>query len=354
MRKDISRPTLRDVARQAGVSTATVSRCLNSPGRVAESTREKVEDAVHELGYLPNFGARAMASRRTGTIGAIIPTMENAIFARGIQAFQEALHERGYTLLVASSSYDPVLEEEQIRALAGRGVDGLLLIGHDRDPRVLDFLRFHDIPTLAAWSFDPAAALHSVGFDNRAAMRALAQRAIAMGHRRIGMISAARAANDRARLRVVGVQDAMIDAGLEDDALVVEETVYGIEAGAAAFERIMARRPRPALVLCGNDVLAVGALSRANRLGIRVPDEVSVTGFDDIDLARVATPALTTVHVPHREMGRQAARILLDMVETGSSGESLELQTGFSLRASLGPAPSHMRHPVVQQGKGIQ
>ena len=106
-------PTVEDVARHAGVSTATVSRCLNMPHRVTEQTRERVMDAVRELGYAPNFGARALAAKRTNTFGAIIPTMENAIFARGLQAFQEELHANGVTMLVASSSYEPDLEEEQ-------------------------------------------------------------------------------------------------------------------------------------------------------------------------------------------------------------------------------------------------
>ena len=135
-----SAPTLTDVAKKSGVSTATVSRCLNTPDRVAKRTRDKVEDAIAMLGFTPNFGARVMASKRTYTIGAIIPTMENAIFASGLQAFQDELHKQGYTLLVASSSYDPKIEEEQIRTLVARGVDGLLLIGHDRSPEIIDFL----------------------------------------------------------------------------------------------------------------------------------------------------------------------------------------------------------------------
>ena len=119
MNSEHSTPTLEDVAKVAGVSTATVSRCLNSPDRVVERTRRRVMDAVDALGYTPNFGARVMAAKRTFTIGAIIPTMENAIFARGLQAFQEELHARGYTLLVSSSAYKPEVEEEQIKALGG-------------------------------------------------------------------------------------------------------------------------------------------------------------------------------------------------------------------------------------------
>ncbi len=337
MKENRSVPTLEDVARLAGVSTATVSRCLNTPDRVVETTRLRVADAVRELGYLPNFGARAMAAKRTNTIGAVIPTMENAIFARGIQAFQEALHDQGYTLLVASSSYSLDREAEQVRALAARGADGLLLIGHDRLPEVGVFLQRHGIPALVAWAYDSQGGLPSIGFDNRASMRALAREAIGLGHRRIGVISAETAANDRARGRLEGIRDALREAGLPDGDLPVIETTYGIAQGAEAFARLMRSERPPTVVLCGNDVLAVGALSRAREIGLSVPGDVSVTGFDDIDLAQVAVPGLTTVHVPHRVMGRQAARMLVRMVETGAPGASVELATRIRRRDSLAP-----------------
>ncbi|MEP1388379.1 LacI family DNA-binding transcriptional regulator, partial [Yoonia sp.] len=166
-------PTLDDVARAAGVSTATVSRCLNAGDKVSKPTRDKVMQAVEALGYTPNFNARAMAARRTHTIGAIIPTMENAIFARGLQAFQETLHDHGYNLLVSSSAYRPELEAEQIRALVARGAEGLLLIGYEREKAVYDYLDRRGIPTMLAWAYRSDLSRSSVGFDNRASMRML-------------------------------------------------------------------------------------------------------------------------------------------------------------------------------------
>ena len=332
-----SAPTLHDVAALAGVSTATVSRCLNSPDQVIEKTRETVMAAVRELGYSPNFGARVMAAKRTNTIGAIIPTMENAIFARGLQAFQEELRKRGYTLLVASSSYRPDIEEEQIRTLVARGADGLLLIGHDRDPQIYRFLDAQQVPVLVAWTHDAGATRPSIGFDNRASMRTLVQSVIGMGHRQLAVISAETASNDRARARVHGVRDAMDEAGLSGLPLPIVETPYGIENGARAFETLMAAKIRPTAVLCGNDVLAVGAMRRARELGIDIPSEVSITGFDDIELAQVAVPALATVHVPHRDMGRKAARMLVGMVQGTGPAETVELAADLRLRASLSP-----------------
>ncbi|WP_170517226.1 LacI family DNA-binding transcriptional regulator [Ruegeria atlantica] len=332
-----SAPTLDDVAKLAGVSTATVSRCLNNPDQVVKATRQRVQSAVDALGYVPNFAARVMAAKRSSTIGAIIPTMENAIFARGLQAFQEELHQHGYTLLVSSSAYKPEIEEEQIRTLVARGADGLLLIGHDRKPQIYENLERWKIPTLVAWSYLPDGQLPCVGFDNRAAMAELANRVIGLGHRRIGVISGISAGNDRARLRIEGVQDAVRQNDLALSDLAIIETPYEIENGAAAFSGLMAQDMPPTAILCGNDVLAVGALHRAQEMGLNVPGDVSITGFDDIELARIVTPRLTTVHVPHREMGRRAASELIGMLENQAGGSGKRLDTHIVEGQSLGP-----------------
>lgn len=335
MNRPVSAPTLDDVANAAGVSTATVSRCLNSGTNVTKPTRDKVMKAVEALGYTPNFGARAMAAKRTYTIGAIIPTMENAIFARGLQAFQETLHQLGYNLLVSSSGYNPDMEEEQIRSLIARGADGLLLIGYARERAVYEFLERRGIPTMLAWSYLPGMAYASVGFDNRAAMRVLADRVISMGHKRIAVISGIVAGNDRAEGRLNGIKDSWIANGYDLDDLKIIQTPYEIENGAKAFEKLMQSDPKPTVVMCGNDVLAVGAVSRARRLGYDVPKDVSITGFDDIELASHLSSPLTTVHVPHREMGQTAARELIKLVDGSTQTVHRQLNVKIVMRDSL-------------------
>ena len=325
-------PTLDDVARAAEVSTATVSRCLNDPKMVTKPTRERVEKAIEALGYTPNFAARSMAAKRTFTIGAIIPTMENAIFARGLQAFQEELHRRRYTLLVSSSAYQAEIEAEQIKTLVARGADGLLLIGHDRDPQIYDYLERQRVPVLVVWSHDEHARAPSIGFDNRAAMRALTERVIELGHRRIAMISGRSQGNDRARMRIAGAREALEAHGINDFARI--EVPYDIAAGAAAFTELM-ETSRPSTVLCGNDVLAVGAMRGARRMGLKVPEDVSITGFDDIEIAQVVSPELTTVQVPHREMGIKAARELVGMIEEKRAGQSQILPADIVERDSV-------------------
>lgn len=330
-------PTLADVAARVGVSTATVSRCLNEPTRVTEATRKRVAEVVAELGYSPNFGARALAAKRTNTIGAIIPTMENAVFAQGLQAFQEELSQNGVTMLVASSSYDPEIEEAQIRNLIARGADALLLIGYEREPAVYQFLTTRQVPILCSWIYRPDAAHPTIGFDNCAAMRELTEHVIRLGHRHIAMISAHGSVNDRAAERVIGARQALSAAGLEDQFQLIE-TSYSIESGAEAFETLNQGEQPPTAILCGTDVLAVGALNRARSLGLSVPRDVSVTGFADIELASVVTPALTTVHVPHRRLGKEAASMLIKMVEGWCPDEAVRLETNIVMRETLGPA----------------
>ena len=330
-------PTLADVATAAGVSTATVSRCLNFPDRVTPETREKVIKAVKELGYSPNFGAQALAAKRTNTVGAVIPTMDNAIFARGLQAFQEELYDSGITLLVASSQYSPSIEDDQIRTLVARGADALLLIGYDRSDDIYRFLKTRGIPALVTWAFDPSQELISVGFDNRASMKQLAEEAISRGHRRIGFISAKQKTNDRARERVAGVREAMEKHDLNPSDLKLIETTYGIQNGADSLRKLMSLSDRPTIIMCGNDVLAIGALRAAKQLGIVVPRDLSITGFDDIELAGVAEPGLTTVHVPHREMVLLASRTLVGLIGESGTARSIELKTRLRLRGTLAP-----------------
>lgn len=330
-------PKLADVAEKAGVSTATVSRCLNSPDRVVEETRKRVMAAVRELGYAPNFGAQALAAKQTNTVGAVIPTMENAVFARGLQAFQEELGRHGKTLLVASSAYDEELEDEQIRALVARGADALLLIGYDRSRELYDFLDKRRVPTLVSWSYSEAESRAAMGFDNRRSMLRLAREVLKLGHRKLVCLSAPMATNDRARGRVQGIRNALAEFGIPPNSLPVIETPYGIQNGATAFQAAIERHPDATAIMCVNDVLALGALSAARQAGLSVPDDISITGFDDIEIALLAEPALTTVHVPHRDMGQRAARMLLDMLQDGTKGERVALPTEIVMRGSLGP-----------------
>jgi LacI family transcriptional regulator len=279
-----------------------------------------------------------MAGHQTNTIGAIIPTMENAIFARGLQAFEDELGQHGFTMLVASTGYSAEKEEQQVRSLVARGADALLLIGHSRAPEIYRFLEAQNIPVIITWAFDPTSERPSIGFNNKSAMREMAVQVIEMGHERLALISAETASNDRALERHRGVVAAMFDKGLPIENLIYLETIYGVEQGATAFEQLMQAHAPPTAVFCGNDVLAVGALRKARELGIDVPGDVSIIGFDDIELAQLVHPPLTTVHVPHREMGRLAALALMNLLKEGTQPKTIELEARAVFRETLASA----------------
>lgn len=329
-------PTLADVARAAGVSTATISRSINHPDKVSPDTNVRVQQVIQDLGYTPHFAGKTLASKRSNTVGAVIPTMANAMFASGLQAFQEELNEQGYTLLVASSGYDYEAEYQQIRKLIMQGADGLMLIGHQRSQSTREFLAARRIPTVLAWCNPADGKELYAGFDNIAAAADITRTVIDCGHTRIAMIAGLSSSNDRAAQRIEGVRQESARYGTSVNLLMVEETVYSLDAGGDAFEHIMQQPEPPTAIICGNDVLACGAIIRARQLGIHVPKTVSVTGFDDIDIAQVIEPALTTVSVPQRAMGKAAAQRLLSLLDGQvNTLDSINLPTRVVRRDSL-------------------
>lgn len=332
-------PTLEDVAKLAGVSTASISRALNEPEKVAKNTREKIQAAIDALGYTPHFGGRALASKRTNTVGAIIPSMANAMFASGLQTFQEELALEGVTLLVATTGFDPEQELQQIKSLVGQGADGLLLIGNDRPAETWEFLDKRRVPHLVAWCNEARDGQLYVGFDNAKAAGDAVRAALDLGHRRLALVAGETKSNDRAKARLNGAVSA-IDAFGEGARLThVVEAPYLLDAAADAFKEIMSQPETPTVVLCANDAQAAGAMMAAREMGLELPRDMSFIGFDDIGLARVVTPPLATVRVPQFEMGQGAARLLLAMLRGAQDLSSLTFATQFISRASLA-APS--------------
>ena len=332
-----NRPGLKDVAALVGVSTASISRCINNPQKVAEPTRLRIQKAIELLGYVPHFGGRALAINRTNTIGAIIPSMENAVFAGGLQAFQEALRHAKVTLLVGSSNYNATQEYDQIRSLLSQGADGLLLIGKDRPKNTQDFLERNSVPHVLAWCFEEHMSSLTVGFDNRKSGQKITKHVIEHGHQKLAVIAGLREGNDRSHERILGIEDA-VKANPAVEIVAIEECKYSFNEAGAALYRVLALGKSPTAIICSSDVLAVGAMLRTKDLGLRVPDDLSITGFDDINLARVVTPGLTTVRVPQQEMGRKAALILLDLINPNRSNaelQSIELTTPIITRGTL-------------------
>ena len=332
-------PTIEDVAAQAGVSTATVSRALNRPEAVREVLRARVLKAADRLGYVPNSGARALKLQRSGTVGAIFPTIDNAIFAQAIDALQQRLVDSGLQLLIATSGYSPQTEMRQAINLVRRGADALALCGNGQSQELLQFLRQRELPTVHAMTLSPAQDQVCVGFDNALAIGKAVRYLLDLGHRRFGMLAGLTQHNDRAASRVAGVQQALLLAGLQLDPQHLVEVPYTLGAAREGFRRLMGEAQRPTALVCGNDVLAIGALLEAATLGIDVPQQVSVTGFDDLEIARHFQPSLTTLHVPTERMWQIVADRILASLEQLPTPVLTRVEVELVVRGSTGPAP---------------
>jgi LacI family transcriptional regulator len=338
--KELTLPNIDDVARAAGVSTATVSRVLNKHPRVSPTLRVRVDAAIATLGYVPHAGARALKLQRSGTVGAIFPTVDNAIFAQAIEALQRRLAESGRQLLIATSGYDNETETRQAINLVTRGADALALCGASQSPALRQFLRQRELPTVHVMTYPPPPDTVCVGFDNAHAVGMAVRYLLDLGHRRIGMLAGVTENNDRASARVEGVRGALEHAGLALPEHHLVERRYTLSEARDGLRSLMATAPAPTAILCGNDVLALGALLEADRMGIEVPRALSIVGFDDLEMARHIRPALTTLHVPTESMWFTAADRLIAALEQRPVPMATEVEVELVVRESTGPAPA--------------
>ena len=340
--------TIRDIADRSGISPATISRVLNHPDIVRPALRERVQKAVVEMGYVPHGAARSLASSRTRTMGAVVPTVDSALFARVVDGMQQSIHAAGYQLLLSSSNYDPAREALEVRALLERGVDAMMLVGIERDPGVYELLDTRGVPYVTTCSWTATMVEPGVGWDNVAAAMRAAQYLVDIGHRRFAIIAGVTRDNDRARGRLDGFSRALAAAHVGPCPVV--EAPYTIPDARAAMSQLLKRSPAPTAVLCGNDILAFGALQECRWAGVGVPGELSITGFDDIDMAAHCHPSITTLRVPAREIGEKAATLLLDALGKGSVPGPLRIDLELVVRGTTAPPPGS-RQPVPRQRK---
>jgi len=239
---------LRDVARVAGVSTATVSRAINSPDTVSEALRARVASVVRHLGWVPHGAARALATRRTGTIGAVFPTLTHGDFARAIQALQSELSSKGYTLLLACSEYDPEQEYRQVRKLIERGVDALLLVGEAHHRDMSELLEKNRIPYANSFVYNPATHGTCIGPDNRKALYELTRYLIKLGHKTFGVVAQSAQNNDRAEARLQGI------LGYQGRTATLQAPRRGeaVADGGHLWKRVSHRRRSPRKSIHGN------------------------------------------------------------------------------------------------------
>lgn len=329
--------TLNDVARLAGVSAATVSRCINEPNSVRLAKRKVVQQAIDELGYVPHGAARALASNRTRMIGAVFPSLDTTLFGGMLEALQGEIADAGYTLVIASSNYDIDKEYADVRTLLSSGIDALTLVGGARADRTYDIIQRKKTPYILNWVSSAKGGHPCIGFDNYNAAMKVSRYLLDLGHKRFGMISGKIENNDRAAMRRNGVRDSLRDRGLDLDSSRVIQRRFGVEEGREAFRLLMSMPNPPTAIVCGSDPFAYGSIFEAQEMGIDIPGDVSVTGFDDMWLAAQIRPSLTTVQTPRREIGIEVGRHLLARLTGKHIVQPLPLDTKLIVRNSSGP-----------------
>ena len=317
-------PTIREVARRAGVSVATVSRVMNGRGSVSERTRRTVGEAIRDTGFRPNVIGRGLKTARSGTLGVLVPSLRNPIFADAVHGIERAAEAGGYRILLTSSNYLPGKEVAAIDVLLCNRVEGLVLtVADESSSQALEILDRSNVPFVLV--FNPAGcAKHSVvTIDNFAAARDIVSRLVRMGHRRIAMIAGDSEASDRSNLRRAGYERALADAGLRPGPIIeVSFDSRGLERHCRA---LLSCDPAPTALFCSTDMLAIGAIRGFAALGLKVPDDVSVVGFDGIEVGRCMSPSLATVVQPAEDMGARAVEHLLERLNAGAPATNLTL-----------------------------
>ncbi|MCF8480927.1 MAG: LacI family DNA-binding transcriptional regulator [Rhodospirillum sp.] len=330
-------PKLVDVARLAECSISTVSRVLNDNPTVGKSERERVLKAIAQLGYVPNGSARALRSSRTRLVGAIIPTLDHAIYAVMVNGLESRLSEEGVSLIINTSDYDADKELKQARLLIERGVEAIVLVGACHNPKLMPLLDRAGVGHVFTYTTRAHEGGAAIGFDNVKGGVAGARFLHDLGHVAFAMIAGVTKDNDRARERIDGFLGELDRLGHDTATVAVAEARYDLESGRHAMSQLMRRPRRPTAVFCGSDILAAGALKYCRAEGIDVPGDVSVMGFDNLEIAELTTPELTTLEVPARSMGTYAAEYALADSRRRTQDVHRELALRLIVRGSTGP-----------------
>lgn len=329
-------PTLQDVARIAGVSPATVSRALNTPGLVRPETVEQVTRAVAKTGYTPNLLAGGLAGGRTGLVAVVVPMLANSIFADLAQAITDTLDISGYQTLIGLSAYDAERADALLHAVVSRRPEGIILAGTDLSAIGRDRLAKAHVPVVQTWELTPDPVDMTVGVSHAAVGAAIGRHLLGRGLRRIALLSGG---DRRAEVRFDALRAVLTEAGASPTPTVTAAGVSSMVFGRQGMARILDAGALPEVVVCSQDALAQGAMAEAQSRGMIIPDDVGVMGFGDVDFAAFMHPALTTVRIDRRAMGRTAAEALLARMRLGVAEEpaAKAIDVGFSIvdRASL-------------------
>jgi len=333
--------TIRDVAERVGVHHSTVSRALSPSKRdkISPAVVTKVEQAADELGYFPNIVASSLKQNRSFTVGVLIPDLTNPLFPPIIRGIQDVVEAAGYTVITANTDDEQDKELNALRIMRGRAIEGMIISTARREDRIVDECIANDIPFVLVNRTVDHDGVSAVIVEEDHGVRSVIDHLVGLGHMRIAHVSGPQHSSTgfgraRAFTQCMNAHD------LRGELIEVAEK-YTIEEGRRAFTRLLARDKKLTAVVAANDMLALGCLDATKELGLRVPEDISITGYDDIQFLDRMSPALTTVHVPKYEMGALATQKLLDMIAGDDSSASIvRVQPSLVVRDSTATAPS--------------
>ncbi len=306
--------TIKDVAKEAGVSLMTVSRVINNKEHIASATREKVQAAIKKLNYMPNLSARNLVLQKADFLGLVVPDISNPFFGDLVKASEKIAKDRGYSVILGDSDGDVTAETEYIEAFRGRMCEAIILVAPRVEDSVLQELN-SKIPLILVDRKIDDEEIIQVYLDNAAGAYSAVKHLLDLGHRRIGFVMGPENVPNSHR-RKAGYIDALKEYGLEFDPELEFQGEFKVETGKEAFEKFVTMKDPPTAVFNSNDLMAFGFVIAARDAGYSIPEDFSVVGFDDIFLSSLMEPALTTVRYPFVEMGTQAINMLLDSFDT--------------------------------------
>lgn len=320
--------TMADVAKRAGVSAMTVSRAFRKNSAISEATRQRIMSAVDELGYVLDQTAGTFASKRSGFVAALVPSLNNSNFADTARGITEALEGSGLQLLLGYSDYSVQKEEQLVESMLMRRPEGLILTGGRHTERARRLLAQVGIPVVETWDMPAEPIEHVVGFSNAEAMRSLVHHLFGQGYRRIGFIGGTSNRDTRGADRRVGYMQAMRELQLGRGRIVsFGHPPISMQQGGEALVRLLTRWPDTDAAVCVSDLSAFGALSECHRRGWKVPERIALAGFGDFEVSSTAFPRLTTVAVDAIGIGRHAGNLLLRAITSRRDGQSVPAET---------------------------
>ncbi|CAN5520201.1 LacI family DNA-binding transcriptional regulator [soil metagenome] len=337
---------IKSVAKSANVSTATVSRTINGSPKVNPQTAERVRIAIEALNFYPNTNARALGSGRSSLYGLIVSDITNPFFPELVKAFEDIAITHGKEVLIANTNYDPERMKVCVTRMLQRKVDGLAIMTSETDERLSSIFRHKNIPLVFLDAGQPSNGINFVEINYKAGIGAAVQHLVELGHRDIAYLSGPlRLASARARLQAFTENATLHGLESRNNPAMVQEGNHRIDGGHDAMQRLLQSGARPTAILASNDLTAIGAMGYLTEAGIRVPEDISVIGCDDIQLSAFTMPPLTTISLPRAQIAEASFNALLngraDDGSTLNEGKSSSVTPTLVLRRSTGPA--HVR-----------